>query len=98
MCHSSGHSNLYGFFPAVRALIGVDWLCFQSLYILSLVRLYKIGFILTYLGIYTGDEDASDQDLFVVERKTFKSLCSGLVQQCGCLSNPSWTIASFIKV
>ncbi|KAL5459973.1 hypothetical protein EMCRGX_G033374 [Ephydatia muelleri] len=48
-------------------------------------------------GIYTGDEDASDQDLFVVERKTFKSLCSGLVQQCGCLSNPSWTIASFIK-
>eukprot|EP00731_Ephydatia_muelleri_P038050 Em0639g1a len=49
-------------------------------------------------GIYTGDEDASDQDLFVVERKTFKSLCSGLVQQCGCLSNPSWTIASFIKV
>ena len=60
------------------------------------VRLYKIGF--TNLGIYTGDEDASDQDLFVVERKTFKSLCSGLVQQCGCLSNPSWTIASFIKV
>eukprot|EP00731_Ephydatia_muelleri_P002967 Em0001g2967a len=49
-------------------------------------------------GIYTGDEDASDQDLFVVERKTFKSLCSGLVQQCGCLSNPSWTIASFIKL
>eukprot|EP00731_Ephydatia_muelleri_P010067 Em0005g653a len=48
-------------------------------------------------GIYTGDEDASDQDLFVVERKTFKSLCSGVVQQCGCLSNPSWTIASFIK-
>eukprot|EP00731_Ephydatia_muelleri_P033259 Em0027g7a len=48
-------------------------------------------------GIYTGDEDASDQDLLVVERKTFKSLCSGLVQQCGCLSNPSWTIASFIK-
>ncbi|KAL5516547.1 hypothetical protein EMCRGX_G001908 [Ephydatia muelleri] len=43
------------------------------------------------------NEDASDQDLFVVERKTFKSLCSGLVQQCGCLSNPSWTIASFIK-
>ncbi|KAL5500039.1 hypothetical protein EMCRGX_G011532 [Ephydatia muelleri] len=41
--------------------------------------------------------DASDQDLLVVERKTFKSLCSGLVQQCGCLSNPSWTIASFIK-
>ncbi|KAL5517177.1 hypothetical protein EMCRGX_G002675 [Ephydatia muelleri] len=45
----------------------------------------------------SADEDASDQDLFVVERKTFKSLCSGLVQQCGCLSNPSWTIASFIK-
>eukprot|EP00731_Ephydatia_muelleri_P018314 Em0011g354a len=48
-------------------------------------------------GIYTGDEDASDQNLLVVERKTFKSLCSGLVQQCGCLSNPSWTIASFIE-
>ena len=29
----------------------------------------KMG-LLTYLGIYTGDEDASDQDLFVVERKT----------------------------
>ncbi|KAL5515774.1 hypothetical protein EMCRGX_G000991 [Ephydatia muelleri] len=44
------------------------------------------------------DEDASDQDLLVVERKTFKSLYSSLVQQCGCLSNPSWTIASFIKM
>eukprot|EP00731_Ephydatia_muelleri_P036853 Em0338g4a len=43
------------------------------------------------------DEDTSDQDLLVVERKTFKSLCSGLVQQCGCLSNPSWTISFFIK-
>ncbi|KAL5479145.1 hypothetical protein EMCRGX_G022632 [Ephydatia muelleri] len=32
-------------------------------------------------GIYTGEEDASDQNLLVVERKTFKSLCSGLVQQ-----------------
>eukprot|EP00731_Ephydatia_muelleri_P000668 Em0001g668a len=53
--------------------------------------------ILDSAGIYTGDEDASDQDLLVVERKTFKSLCSGLVQQYGCLSNPSWTIASFIK-
>ncbi|KAL5509605.1 hypothetical protein EMCRGX_G004999 [Ephydatia muelleri] len=53
--------------------------------------------ILDSAGIYTGDEDASDQDLLVVERKTFKSLCSGLVQQCGCLSNPSWTIASFVK-
>eukprot|EP00731_Ephydatia_muelleri_P003009 Em0001g3009a len=53
--------------------------------------------ILYSAGIYTGDEDASDQNLFVVERKTFKSLCSSLVQQCGCLSNPFWTIASFIK-
>ena len=33
--HSSGHSNLYGFFPGVRVLIGVDWLCFQSLYIIA---------------------------------------------------------------
>ena len=36
-CDSSGQSNLYGFFLGVRALIDVDWLCFQSLYILSLV-------------------------------------------------------------
>ncbi|KAL5510349.1 hypothetical protein EMCRGX_G005879 [Ephydatia muelleri] len=49
------------------------------------------------VGIYTGDEDPTDQDLFVVEQKAFKGLCSGLVQQCGCLSNPSWTLASFIK-
>ena len=40
-CDSSGQSNLYGFFPGVRALIGADWLCFQSLYILSLVQRSK---------------------------------------------------------
>ena len=63
------------------------------------VRLYKIGFTNLLRDLYGRiNEDANDQDLFVVERKTFKSLCSGLVQQCGCLSNPSWTIASFIKV
>ena len=27
-CDNSGQSNLHGFFPGVRALIGVDWLCF----------------------------------------------------------------------
>eukprot|EP00731_Ephydatia_muelleri_P030535 Em0022g49a len=48
-------------------------------------------------GIYTGDEDPSDQDLFVVERNAFKRLCSGLVQHCGCLTSPSWTLASFKK-
>ena len=41
-CDSSGQSNLYGFFPGVRALIGVDWLCFQSLYILSLQQVNQI--------------------------------------------------------
>ena len=45
------------------------------------------------IGIYTGDgDDTSDQELFVVERKAFNGLFSGLVQQCGCLSNPSWKI------
>ncbi|KAL5459893.1 hypothetical protein EMCRGX_G033281 [Ephydatia muelleri] len=48
-------------------------------------------------GIYTGDEDPSDQDLFVVERNAFKRLCSGIVQHCGCLTSPSWTLASFKK-
>ena len=39
-CDSSGQSNLYGFFPGVRALIGVDWLHVFPipLYIISGVR------------------------------------------------------------
>ena len=44
-----------------------------------------------------GDEDRSDQDLIVVEQKAFKILCSGLVQQYGCLSCLSRTLASFKK-
>eukprot|EP00731_Ephydatia_muelleri_P034593 Em0067g9a len=38
--------------------------------------------------VYTGDEEPGDHDLLVVEQKAFMSLCSGLVQQCGCPSNP----------
>ena len=59
-----------------------------SVFIVTMLEPYKIRIYqscMKYTGIYTGDEDPSNQDLFVVKQNAFKRLCSGLVQHWGCL-------------
>ena len=38
------------------------------------------------IGIFTDSDSDSDQSLFVCERETFATLCSGLTQPCQCRS------------
>ena len=40
--------------------------------------------IYMYIGMVAGDFDPVNQSVFVVERKAFSDLVSGLVQPCPC--------------
>lgn len=42
--------------------------------------------MLEHSGIFTDSDSDSDQSLFVCERETFATLCSGLTQPCQCRS------------
>ena len=50
------------------------------------------------LGIFTGDSADDDQQLFVVERTAFRSLCSALVEPCRCWRTAVWQLELFVQV
>ena len=43
---------------------------------------YKIIPRLMNVGVFTGDSDSSDQEMFVVEQERFKQLCESLIRPC----------------
>ena len=52
-----------------------------------------------HTGLYTGDSGPSDQDLFIVEKKTFNSLCDFLVKACSSHWEPApRRLRKFIQV
>ena len=75
-CDSSGHSNLYGFFPGVRALIGIDWLCFQSLYIFSLVL--QMGVFCAVGGCFSTVHSAKSLLCDTLYYSVYSNICSNI--------------------
>ena len=54
--------------------------------------------IYMYIGMVAGDFDPVNQSVFVVERKAFSDLVSGLVQPCPCDVRARWAIHSLLQV
>ena len=51
------------------------------------------------VGVYTGDSDPSDQEMFIVEQMAFKHLCDSLVRPCSChVSTAPWKLDKFVQV
>ena len=48
--------------------------------------------------VYIGDVEATDQQLFVCERKCFQELCLGLTKPCTCVGYATWKLESYLKV
>ena len=58
-----------------------------------------ILFVVTFVGMYTGDAAPEDQHLFVCEQVAFKSLCRGLAQPCSCHRyDATWEVVSTVQV
>ena len=52
-----------------------------------------------HIGVYTGDSEQDDQDLFITEMHTFRDLLAGLNTPCPCgMSMHPWFIYSILKV
>ena len=51
------------------------------------------------VGVFTGDSDPSDQEMFIVEKKAFKHLCDSLVRPCSChFSVAPWKLDKVVQV
>ena len=58
---------------------------------------YKL--FIMHVGVFTGDRDPSDQEMFVVEQKAFKHLCDSLVSPCSChFSAAPWKLDKSVQV